>query len=180
MTATGLSLINSVPGYASAGVSINVPPGTGSDTDSDGVPDAVDNCASVANPTQADRDADGLGDACDTCTDLDSDAVGDAGFTNTACPISNGPDNCTFAPNPALFRHFIEEARGQAGSIYGRQMYELMRYWDDEHPEWDAPEREFAAAWRKQPKWVVSRSLTSVGPNATLVGGDLEGAIRKL
>ena len=89
-------------------------------------------------------------------------------------------DHTAFAPDATLFRHFIEEARGQAGSIYGRQMYELMRYWDDEHPEWDAPEREFAAAWRKQPKWVVSRSLTSVGPNATLVGGDLEGAIRKL
>jgi len=21
------------------------------------------------------------------------------------------------------------------GSVYGRQMYELMRYWDDDHPE---------------------------------------------
>ena len=32
----------------------------------------------------------------------------------------------------------------------------------------------------KQPKWVVSRSLKSVGPNARLVGDDLEGAIRAL
>ena len=31
-----------------------------------------------------------------------------------------------------------------------------------------------------QPKWVVSRSLTSVGPNATLVADDLEGAIREV
>ncbi|HEY7188612.1 MAG TPA: dihydrofolate reductase family protein, partial [Vicinamibacterales bacterium] len=38
----------------------------------------------------------------------------------------------------------------------------------------------FAAAWRSQPKWVVSRSLKSVGPNATLVEGDLETAIREL
>jgi dihydrofolate reductase len=37
-----------------------------------------------------------------------------------------------------------------------------------------------AAAWRKQPKWVVSRTLKSVGSNATLVDHDLEGAIRKL
>jgi len=43
---------------------------------------------------------------------------------------------------------------------------------------WEAPEHAFAAAWRKQPKWVVARSLTSVGPNASLVGDDLEGAIR--
>jgi uncharacterized protein YaiI (UPF0178 family)/dihydrofolate reductase len=89
-------------------------------------------------------------------------------------------DHEAFAPGPALFRHFIEEARGQAGSVYGRRMYEIMRYWDDDHPEWDAEEQAFAAAWRSQPKWVVSRSLTSVGPNATLVGDDLEGAMREL
>jgi dihydrofolate reductase len=59
-------------------------------------------------------------------------------------------------------------------------MYEIMRYWDDDHAEWDAGERGFAAAWRKQPKWVVSRTLRSVGPNATLVQDDLENAIRRL
>ena len=33
-------------------------------------------------------------------------------------------DHMAFAPGPTLFRHFIEEAQGQAGSVYGRQMYE--------------------------------------------------------
>jgi dihydrofolate reductase len=89
-------------------------------------------------------------------------------------------DHTAFAPGPALFRHFIEEAREQAGSVYGRRMYEVMRYWDDEQPDWGADERAFAAAWRTQPKWVVSRSLTSVGPNATLLQGDLAGAIREI
>lgn len=89
-------------------------------------------------------------------------------------------DHTAFGPSPTLFRHFIEEAEGQAGSLYGRTLYELMRYWDDEQPEWGAPERAFAAAWRKQPKFVVSRTLASVGPNARLVGADLEGEIRKL
>jgi dihydrofolate reductase len=89
-------------------------------------------------------------------------------------------DHTEFAPSPTLFRHFIEEARGQAGSVYGRKIYEIMRYWDDDHPEWGADERAFAAAWRSQPKWVVSRSLKSVGPNARLVGGDLERAMREL
>ena len=89
-------------------------------------------------------------------------------------------DHTAFAPGPALFRHFIEEAQGQAGSVYGRQMYEVMRYWDDDHPEWKPEEHAFAAAWRRQPKWVVSRSLRSVGPNATLVGADLGAAIREL
>jgi dihydrofolate reductase len=89
-------------------------------------------------------------------------------------------DHTAFAPGPALFRHFIKEAEAQTGSVYGRKMYEIMRYWDDEQPEWNADERAFAAAWRRQPKWVVSRTLKSVGPNATLVEDDLERAIRKL
>ena len=89
-------------------------------------------------------------------------------------------DHMAFAPSPVLFRHFIEEAQGQAGSVYGRHMYEIMRYWDDDHPEWDAEERAFAVAWRRQPKWVVSRTLKSVGPNATLIEGDLETAMREL
>ena len=89
-------------------------------------------------------------------------------------------DHMKFAPSPTLFRHFIQEAQGQTGSIYGRNMYEIMRYWDDDHPEWDADRRAFAAAWRKQHKWVVSRTLTSVGPIASLVGNDLEHAIREL
>jgi dihydrofolate reductase len=89
-------------------------------------------------------------------------------------------DHMAFAPEPALFRHFIEDVRGLAGIVYGRRMYEVMRYWDEDRPEWDAAERDYAAAWRSQPKWVVSRSLESVGPNATLVGDDLEAAIRGL
>jgi dihydrofolate reductase len=89
-------------------------------------------------------------------------------------------DHMAFAPDIMLFRHFIEEARGQAGSLYGRRIYEIMRYWDDDDAGWDADRRAFAAAWRKQPKWVVSRSLKSVGRNATLVEGDLELAIRAL
>ena len=83
-------------------------------------------------------------------------------------------DHQEFAPGPSLFRHFTEQVRDLAGSVYGRRMYEVMRYWDEDRPEWDAEERGFAAAWRSQPKWVVSRSLKSVGPNATLVEDDSE------
>jgi len=89
-------------------------------------------------------------------------------------------DHTDFAPEPALFRHFIKEVQGQAGSVYGRHMYEVMRYWDDDDAGWGAEEQAFASAWRTLPKWVVSHSLKSVGPNARLVEGDLEGAIRTL
>lgn len=89
-------------------------------------------------------------------------------------------DHMAFAPEPALFRHFIDDVRGLAGSLYGRRMYEVMRYWDDDQAEWDEDERAYATAWRTMPKWVVSRSLTSVGPNATLITGDLAAAVSEL
>ncbi|MDR3691272.1 MAG: dihydrofolate reductase family protein [Fimbriimonas sp.] len=83
-------------------------------------------------------------------------------------------------PAPAAFSHFIGLVRGAAGLIYGSRTYEIMRYWDEDLPDWDAEDREFAAVWRSQPKWVMSRSLTSVGPNSTLVADDFENVVRRL
>jgi dihydrofolate reductase len=89
-------------------------------------------------------------------------------------------DHPDMRPGTALFRHFIAEAEAQAGALYGRKVYELMRYWDEDQPGWGPDEAAFAAAWRRQPKWVVSTTLASVGPNATLIAGDLERAVRAL
>jgi dihydrofolate reductase len=90
-------------------------------------------------------------------------------------------DHLEFATTgPSLFRHFYEQVRDLTGSVYGRRLYEIMRYWDEDQPEWSAEEHDFAAAWRNQPKWVVSRSLKSVGPNATLIEDDFEAVIRGL
>ena len=83
-------------------------------------------------------------------------------------------------PGPILFNHFYEWVRDLTGSVYGRKVYELMRYWEEDRPEWSPAERDFATVWRRQPKWVVSRTLESVGPNATLVRGDLGTAMREL
>jgi hypothetical protein len=57
------------------------------------------------------------------------------------------------------------------GCDYGRRMDEVMRHWDE-------AQRDYAAAWRSQPKWAVSRSLKSVGPNTTLAKDDVEAAAR--
>jgi dihydrofolate reductase len=89
-------------------------------------------------------------------------------------------DHTKFRPSPDLFRHFIEDARGLTGIVYGRGMYEVMRYWDEDLADWGADEHAYAAAWRSRPKWVVSRTLKSVGPNATLVEDDMEAGIRRL
>ncbi|AWP27736.1 deaminase [Paenibacillus glucanolyticus] len=87
-------------------------------------------------------------------------------------------DHPAFQPDPLLFRHFIDDVSGLSGILYGRRMYENMRVWDGF--EWGAPEREFAAAWQSKPKWVVSKTLKSVGPNASLIEGDLAAAISGL
>ena len=83
-------------------------------------------------------------------------------------------------PGVALHRHFNDRVRGLAGMLYGRRMYEVMRCWDEDQADWEAHERDFAAAWRAKPKWVVSRSLKSVGANATLAGEDVETFVRRL
>lgn len=93
-------------------------------------------------------------------------------------------DHDRFAPEPALFAYFIEQTRKAAGSVYGRGLYEVMRYWDGDEWDQDGPAqgdlRAFAEAWRAMPKWVVSRSLKEVGPNATLLGEDFEAEVRRL
>src|SRR6202789_754270 len=82
--------------------------------------------------------------------------------------------------DPSVFRHFIEHVRDVTGMVYGRRVYEIMRYWDEDQPDWNADDLDFATAWRSLPKWVVSRSLKAVGPNATLVQNDVGTALREL
>jgi dihydrofolate reductase len=89
-------------------------------------------------------------------------------------------DHTEMPSGPTIFRHWTEQVRDVAAGVYGRGMYEVMRYWDQDRPEWSAAQQEFAAAWRTQRKWVVSRSLKSVGPNAALVEDDLEARVRGL
>lgn len=82
-------------------------------------------------------------------------------------------------PGPELSRHFTEHVRGLAGMVYGRVTYEVMRYWDEDQPDWGVEEHAFAALYRGKPKWVASRTLKSVGLNATLFG-DAVAAARDL
>lgn len=83
-------------------------------------------------------------------------------------------------PGPILARHFNDYVGGVDGFLFGRRIYDIMRYWDEDQPGWDEGDRDFAQIFRSKPKWVASRSLTSVGPNATLVEGDLIDFARKL
>lgn len=73
----------------------------GTDTDGDGVEDAVDNCPTVANPDQRDRDIDGLGNACDWDRDGDSFQDNWEAYTGTDtldnCP--DGPQHKAWPPD---------------------------------------------------------------------------------
>jgi hypothetical protein len=66
------------------------------DSDGDGVPDSVDNCPSVYNPTQADWNNDGIGD---TCQDTDKDGLTDQYELNT--PYYNKFYGTTLYTDPA-------------------------------------------------------------------------------
>jgi len=44
-------------------------------------------------------------------------------------------DHLEVRTGPALFRHWIEHVRDLTGSVYGRRMYEVMRYWDEDRSE---------------------------------------------
>jgi hypothetical protein len=41
-------------------------------------------------------------------------------------------DHDKFAPEPAMCRHWIERVSALTGRVYGRRMYEIMRYWDED------------------------------------------------
>ena len=71
---------------------------------------------------------------------------GEARLRNEPVPgrLCRPPGICAWS---LALRHFTEQVRDLAGSVYGRRMYEVMRYWDEDHPEWDAEERDFAAVW---------------------------------
>ena len=76
-------------------------------------------------------------------------------------------DHDRMVPDADVFRFWIRAVKRTPNTLYGRKIYQLMTYWQDDQPDWGDAEREFAEAWRAQKKWVVSTTLTDLGPNAT-------------
>lgn len=92
---------------------------------------------------------------------------------------SGGPEDMP-APGDELHQYFNDLQRSAALSLYGRELYTVMQYWDTDDPNWNAVEEEFATVWRATPKVVVSTTLTEVGPNATLVSEDVDAELRRI
>jgi dihydrofolate reductase len=83
------------------------------------------------------------------------------------------------APDEELHRFHNQQARETAVHLYGRRLYETMRYWDtaEEDSSLGEPEREFAEIWKVTPKVVFSKTLVDVEGNATLRRDVIPGEI---
>ena len=81
-----------------------------------------------------------------------------------------------------LHSHFNDLDREIGCHVYGRRLYETMRYWEsiDDDSDVSDLEREYAHIWQNIPKYVVSNSLTSVPEIYTHLDGDLEEEIASL
>jgi dihydrofolate reductase len=85
-------------------------------------------------------------------------------------------------PEEALHLHFNEMQQRTALTLYGRNMYEVMKYWDTPPAGSSEVDQEYARAWQTTPKVVFSTTLESVGPNARLVKNkaEVERTVRQL
>jgi dihydrofolate reductase len=70
-----------------------------------------------------------------------------------------------------LHRDANEQEAAMDLDLYGRRLYEVMRYWEtaDTNPDSAPVEVEFARIWQRVPKMVFSTTLEQVGDYATLV-----------
>ena len=86
------------------------------------------------------------------------------------------------APDPDVFRFWIDDIRAVGVHVLGRRLYETMLYWEtaDQDPALGDPEREWAALWNPLPKVVFSTTLSEVQGNARLVSGGLAEEIERL
>jgi dihydrofolate reductase len=86
------------------------------------------------------------------------------------------------APDPEVFRFWIDEIRGVGVHLLGRRLYETMLYWEtaEQEQSLDEAELEWAGLWNPLPKVVFSRTLSEVAGNARLASGDLAQEIERL
>src|SRR5919106_3211539 len=85
-------------------------------------------------------------------------------------------------PDEELHRFHNQQARELGVHLYGRRLYEVMRYWEtaEENPSAPEVELEFARIWKDTPKIVFSRTLENVEGNARLVREDAAEEVARL
>lgn len=90
----------------------------------------------------------------------------------------------SWAMPDAAVHAFVNELERPAGTyLFGRRMFEVMRYWEtaDEQPDLSPVEQEFAAIWRDAEKVVYSTTLDAVDAKRTRLERSFEPeAVRRL
>ena len=95
----------------------------------------------------------------------------------------SGPGGDIPAPDEELHRFHNEQARATGADLYGRRLYEVMRYWEtagEQNPSAPDYEHEFERLWKDTRKLVFSRTLESVAPGYELVRADLAETVAAL
>jgi dihydrofolate reductase len=79
---------------------------------------------------------------------------------------------------------FVNDLERRVGAyLYGRRMYEVMRYWETAHALTDRPpvEQDFARIWRAAGKVVYSRTMEAVSSARTWIERDFDPeAVRRM
>ncbi|MFI9150496.1 dihydrofolate reductase family protein [Streptomyces sp. NPDC053367] len=86
------------------------------------------------------------------------------------------------APDPEVFRFWIDQIRQVDVHLLGRRLYETMLYWEtaDQESALDEAELEWTALWNPLPKVVFSTTLSEVRGQARLASGGLAEEIERL
>jgi len=86
------------------------------------------------------------------------------------------------APDEELHRFHNQQQRETGADLYGRRLYEAMRYWETAEVQPSSPdhELEFARVWKETPKIVFSRTLEQVEGNARLVRDNAAEEVARL
>jgi dihydrofolate reductase len=87
------------------------------------------------------------------------------------------------APDDEVHR-FVNELERPVGTyLYGRRMYDVMRFWETaaDDPGLPSPMREYADVWRSADKVVYSRTLTDVATSRTRIEREFDAdSVRRL
>jgi dihydrofolate reductase len=84
-------------------------------------------------------------------------------------------------PDDELLSLINDLERPVGAYLYGRRMYETMRYWETGHPGESSLDREFAGIWRAAAKVVFSTTLPSVATARTRLERNFDpGLVRQL
>jgi dihydrofolate reductase len=97
--------------------------------------------------------------------------------------VADADGNFDWAAPDEEVHAFVNDLERPVGTyLYGRRMYEVMRYWETAHTVADHPvEQDFAEIWRAADKIVYSRTLEAVSSARTRIERDFDPeAVRRM